>query len=46
MLYETWQLLRLIGLVGAAGATVILHWSAARLAGCEDNYYFTIGEHG
>jgi hypothetical protein len=46
MLHETWQHLRLLGITGAAGAIVILRWSSARLAGCEDNRSFTIGEHG
>jgi hypothetical protein len=43
---ETWQRLRLIGVVGAAGATVVLRLSAARLVGIEDNrLYAGIGEH-
>jgi hypothetical protein len=46
MLQETWQRLRLIGIVGAAGATIILRWSAARLVGQDGHSgQFTIGEH-
>jgi len=44
--HETWQRLRLIGVVGATGAAVILRLSAARLVGIEDNrLHASIGEH-
>jgi hypothetical protein len=44
---QTWQRLRLIGVIGAAGATVILRLSAARLVGIqEDRLQAGIGEHG
>jgi hypothetical protein len=44
---QTWQRLRLIGVIGAAGATVILRLSAARLVGIqEDRLQARIGEHG
>jgi hypothetical protein len=47
MLHATWQRLRLLSIVGAAGATVILRWSAAKLVGQEGHATsFTIGEHG
>ena len=46
MLHATWQRLRLLGIVGAAGGAVILRWSAVRLTGRADSYCFTIGEHG
>ncbi len=43
----TWQRLRLLGVVGVAGATVILRLSAARLIGLEDDrLHAGIGEHG
>ena len=37
MWQKTWQRLRMVGLVGAAGTAVILRLSAARLIGVEDN---------
>lgn len=47
MLQKTWQRLRLLGLVGAAGATAILQLSAARLLGQDRlDGGFSIGEHG
>jgi hypothetical protein len=46
MWHETWQRLRLLGVVGAAGATVILHLSAARLLGLEEGpLRVDIGQH-
>jgi hypothetical protein len=43
---ETWHRLRLIGVLGAAGATVILRLSAARLIGITDERLRVgIGEH-
>jgi hypothetical protein len=46
MLHETWQRLRLFGIVGAVGTTVIIRWSAAKLVG-QEGYRdgFSIGEH-
>ena len=47
MLQKTWQRLRLLGLVGAAGATAILQLSSARLLGQDWlDGGFSIGEHG
>jgi hypothetical protein len=47
MLYETWQRLRLAGIVGAAGATIIIRWTAAKLIGQEQPHTnVSIGEHG
>jgi hypothetical protein len=34
---ETWQRLRLLGVVGAAGTAVILRLSAAQLIGIKDD---------
>lgn len=34
---ESWQRLRILGLVGAAGTAVILRLSAAQLMGIEDD---------
>ena len=46
MLSETWQRLRLLGVVGAAGATVIIRWSAAKLVGQDEpRTGIGIGEH-
>jgi hypothetical protein len=43
---ETWQRLRLIGVVGAAGATVILQLSAGKLLGLEEERLTAdIGQH-
>lgn len=47
MLHNTWQRLRLLSLVGAAGATIIIRWSAAKLVGQDGcNEGISIGEHG
>ena len=46
MLQETWQHLRLLGIIGAAGAAVIVRWSAARLIGQDEpRKGISIGEH-
>jgi hypothetical protein len=34
---ESWQRLRMLGVVGAAGTAVILRLSAAQLMGIQDN---------
>jgi hypothetical protein len=46
MWQKSWARLRFIGVVGAAGATVILSVSAARLVGYQDDrLYAGIPEH-
>lgn len=37
MWQKTWQRLRMVGVVGAAGTAVILRLSAAQLIGIEDS---------
>ncbi len=37
MWHGAWQRLRMLGIVGAAGTTVIVRLSAAQLLGIEDN---------
>ena len=45
-LQETLQHLRLLSIIGAAGATVIIRWSAARLIGQDEpRRGIDIGEH-
>jgi len=46
MLQDTWQHLRLLSIIGAAGATVIIRWSAAKLIGQDEpRRGIDIGEH-
>jgi hypothetical protein len=46
MWQQAWHRLRLLGVVGAAGATVIIGISAGKLVGCQDaRLYAGIPEH-